>query len=339
MINKQNVSLQQDISNKLCVAYGADDNYAKYLGISMLSLFEANKDFDEIDVFVMDCEISKSNKKKLIKIADEFNRNIYFLNMKDFISGLKLNMGAKKISVASYCRLFLSSVIPDTYSKILYLDCDTIVTENLRRLWNVDVSGYMAAGVKDTVERYYLKKIVLTPSDLYVNAGVLLINLERWRNENVLSQFLNFIEKFEGNVPHHDQGTINAVCNKKIIALSPEYNVFSNMYTFSSEAIKRIYMMDSYYSQKDLDYAKNNPAIIHFTTGLVGRPWEKNCTHPMKDAFINVAKKSPWKNEPILPDSRGFALKAFTLIYRYTPHFLSENIYRAGNRIKELLQN
>lgn len=325
------------MKEKLCVAYGADDNYAKILGISMLSLFQSNKDFNEIVVYIMDCKISDINKEKLIKIADEYNRKLYFASMEDSISGLNLNMGARKIAIASYSRLFLSSVIPDTYNKVLYLDCDTIVRGNLSKLWDVDLTDYMAAGVLDTVERHFLRKIGLSQSDLYVNAGILLINLTKWRNENIEQQFLNFIEKFEGNVPHHDQGTINAVCNKKILIISPEYNVTSNIYTFSAKTIKRIYFMNKYYSQKKLDDAKNNPAILHYTTGLVGRPWEKNCTHPMKEEFIKVAEKSPWKDNFPLPDSRRFALKAFTLFYRYTPLFVSETVYRIGNWFKDLV--
>lgn len=321
----------------LCVAYNADDNYAKYLGISMLSLFEANKEFKGIDVYIMDCGISDKNKEKLVKIADEYGRRIFFASMKDFISGLKLNMGHKKIASATYARLFLSSVVPETYKKVLYLDCDTIIMDNLSSLWKTDLKDFFAAGVRDTVERYAVTRIGLTKRDLYVNAGVLLVNLSAWRKHNIQKAFLDFIEKFGGNVPFHDQGIINGVCGKSIFALSPRYNVTSNMFTFTSDSIRKIYYMDSYYSEKELTEARKNPAILHFTTGLVGRPWEENCTHPKKDEFIKAAEKSPWKDDPLLPDSRRFTLKAFTFLYRHAPLFISENIYRIGNRFKEFV--
>jgi len=284
----------------------------------------------------MDCEITEANKKKLTGIAEEYNRKIIFVNMNDYITKLKLNMGAKRTPVALYLRLFLSSVIPPTYDKVLYLDCDTIILDSLRKLWDIDMTGYMVAGVKDTVERYYFRKIGLFPSDIYINSGVLLVNLAKWREENIVRKFIEFIDTFDGNVPHHDQGVINAVCNKKKLVISPRYNVYSNMFSFSAKSIRRIYYMNDYYTQRELDIAKKHPAILHFTTGLVGRPWEEYCTHPMKDEFIKVVKQSPWNEDTPLPDSRRLSLKVFTFIYKNTPRFISETVYRIGNRVKEL---
>lgn len=321
---------------KLCVAYGADDNYAKYLGISILSLFQTNLNFKEIDVFILDCGIGDSNKDKLLGIADEYNKNIYFISMDDYVSRLNLNMGSRKIAIASYARLFLSSVIPESYNRVIYLDCDTIVLDEVTKFWNLVLNDNFIAGVRDTVDKFFLKKIGLSPDDYYVNAGILLINLDAWRREHIEEQFMDFIKKFGGNVPHHDQGTINAICQKRILIVSPEYNVISNIFTFSARTIKRIYFMNSFYSQEELDLAKKKPVILHFTTGLVGRPWEENCTHPMKKEYIKVADRSPWKKEALLSDSRRFAVKAFAMLYKYTPLFISETVYRIGYRFTHL---
>lgn len=320
----------------LCVAYGADDNYAKFLGISMTSLFQTNEVFDKIDVFVMDCEISDLNKEKLISIAEEYNRSIYFIDMKKHISELDLKMGVRKISIASYARLFLSSVIPEEYGRVLYLDCDTIIMDELTNLWNTDLDGFMIAGVQDTVDKYFLSKIGLTQDDFYVNSGIMLINLSVWRSGKLKQSFIDFIKKYNGNVPHHDQGTINAVCNKSKRILSPRYNVTSNIYSFSAKTIKRIYYMNSYYHQVELNEAKKRPVIIHFTTGLVGRPWEENCSHPRKDEYIRIAANSPWKDSLLQPDSRKVAVKVFHFFYKYTPHIITETAYRLGNWIMHL---
>lgn len=323
-------------NRSLCVAYAADDNYTKYLGISMLSLFQSNKDFGEIVVFVLDCGIQNPNKEKLKFIAEKFHRELNFMSMEAAISGLALNMGARKISIASYARLFISSIIPKSYGRVLYLDCDTIVRDCLADIWNVDLEGCMVAGVRDTVDRFFLKKIGLEPDEYYVNAGVLLINLAAWRENDVECQFMDFIRKFEGNVPHHDQGTINGVCVKKKRIVEPRYNAISNIYSFSAKTIKSIYFMDSYYSEQELEEAKKEPAILHFTTGLVGRPWEKNCTHPMKEEYLKVANISPWKNDSLLSDGRKLSVKFFSCLYNHMPLFLSELVYRSVCRLTHL---
>lgn len=315
-------------NQRLCAAYAADDNYTKYLGISMLSLFLSNKAFTKIEVFILDCGITNPNKEKLQSIAEKYNRQIYFISMKEAVSGLDLHMGTRKISIASYARLFLASIIPESYNRILYLDCDTIVREYLVEFWMVELKGYLVAGVRDTVDSFFLKKIGLETDEYYVNAGIILINLEGWRREKIEKNFMDFICKFNGNVPHHDQGTINGVCRKKKRIVAPGYNVTSNIYTFSAKTIKKIYFMKNFYSQKELEEAKKHPAILHFTTGLVGRPWEKNCTHPMREEYLKIAKMSPWKEDSLLPDSRKLSVKVFSGFYRLVPHFFSEAVYR-----------
>ena len=315
-------------SQKMCVAYAADDNYAKYLGISMLSLFQSNQEFKEIGVYVLDCGIGVENKEKLKFIAEQNNRDINFCSMEVAVSGLDLQMGVRKIAVASYARLFLASIIPKECDRILYLDCDTIVRNSLNEYWNTNLENDMVAGVRDTVDSFFLKKIGLDSEDYYVNAGILLINLAGWREQHLEAQFMEFIRKYNGNVPHHDQGTINGVCKNKKCIVAPRYNATSNIYSFSAKTIRRIYFMNSFYSQRELEEAKKNPAVLHFTTGLVGRPWEENCTHPMKEEYLRIAKESPWKNDPLLPDSRKLSVRVFSAFYRYAPLFLSEAAYR-----------
>lgn len=323
-------------SQSLCAAYAADDNYGKYLGISMLSLFESNKDFEEITVFVLDCGMKEPNKERLKSIAERYKRKVYFMSMEKAVSALDLRMGARKISIASYARLFLASVIPGDYDKLLYLDCDTIVRGSLRDLWNMEMGNYLIAGVRDTVDLFFLKKIGLEPEEYYVNAGILLVHLKAWREEQLESQFMDFIRKFEGNVPHHDQGTINGVCVKRKGILPLKYNVTSNIYSFSAKTIKRIYFLKEFYFEKELESARKNPVILHFTTGLVGRPWEKGCTHPMKKEYLKAARYSPWKNEPLLPDSRKFSVKVFAAFYNHMPLVLSEQLYRILWRLSHI---
>lgn len=325
--NKKQEGRRKMGEKRLCVAYAADDNYAKHQGISMLSLFQSNQEFEEIDVFVLDCGISDRNQEKLQGIAEEYGRKIVFVPAENAVSGLDLRMGARKISTASYARLFLTSILPEGYDKVLYLDCDTIVRDSVKEFWNMDMQECMVAGVCDTVDSFFLKKIGLDAGDYYVNAGVILVNLDAWRRERIEKSFIEFIQKFEGNVPHHDQGTINGVCKGRKKIVHPRFNTTSNLYSFSEKTIKSIYFMDSFYSQKELDEAKENPAIIHFTSGLVGRPWEDNCTHPMKEEYRKAAASSPWGEAALLPESRKVAVKVFAFFHRHVP-LLAEVLYR-----------
>jgi lipopolysaccharide biosynthesis glycosyltransferase len=249
--------------------------------------------------------------------------------MQEAIDSLNLNQGAHKLAAASYARLFLGTILPECCQRVLYLDCDTIVQDSLKKLWNVPMDHALIAGVQDTVDKFFLKVIHLPENTRYVNAGVLLVNLKAWREENVQQKFMDVIARFHGNVPHHDQGTINAVCRGRKIYLPVRYNMISNLYSFPARTIRRMYFMDRYYSQKEIDRAKQHPAIVHFTTGLVGRPWEENCTHPERESFWETVKASPWSDMGMQPDRRKKSLKAFTFVYHHMPRSMFEVLYRS----------
>ena len=63
-----------DITNSACIVYASDDNFAEILGISVISLFENNKDMQEIIVYILDSGISIVNKEKIESIFKEYNR-------------------------------------------------------------------------------------------------------------------------------------------------------------------------------------------------------------------------------------------------------------------------
>ncbi len=322
--------------NTLCVAYGADDNYAKLLGTSMLSLLEHNTDFERIVIYVLDCGIRPENRRNLAGIAEEWRREIHFIPMQEAIEGLHLNLGAHKIAVASYARLFLASLLPEAFDRVLYVDCDTLVLDSLRPFWETDFNGALIAGAQDVVDSYFLNIIRLPKTNKYINAGVLLINLAAWRAEKMQDRFLEIIESFGGNVPHHDQGTINAACGSQRVIVPVRYNFTTSLFSFSARTIRRIYFLDDYYTQEEMDAARANPAIVHFTTGLLGRPWEQGSTHPYRQAFRDTIARTPWAGTPEAPDSRYPALKAFTLFYKVVPKPLFEVVYRAFSWVLHL---
>ena len=312
----------------LHVAYASDDRYAKFLGISLTSLLKANTSFDGIVCHVLDCGIGGENKQRLSDIAQAYQRELTFYTVDNIKERLKLQGAAFTIATASYARLFLPSLLPMDVERILYLDCDTIVADSLETMWATPLEGKYIAGVQDTVDVFFQKVIGLEPKLPYINAGVLLINLKAWREDNLQAQFAAFIQRFGGQVPHHDQGTINGVCGDKRVLLPLRYNMTSNLYSFSVHTIERIYFLEKYYSQPELDQALRMPAIVHFTSGLVGRPWEEGCEHPERARFLSAKGETEWAQEPLAPLSLNFKTRVFTLFYRCTPRPVFEAIYR-----------
>ena len=322
--------------NVLHVAYASDDNYANLLGISLASLLKANTGFADIICHVLDCGIGEENKRRLASIAKSHQRTVEFYPMDDIEARLGLQGAAFRIAAASYARLFLPSLLPNQVDRLLYLDCDTIVAAPLDALWETPLDGVYIGGVQDTVDVYFQKIIGLAPELPYINAGLLLINLKAWRDDDLQSRFADFIRRFEGQVPHHDQGTINGVCAEKRLLLPLRYNMTSNLYSFSVHTIERIYFIKQYYSQKELDQALQSPAIVHFTSGLVGRPWEERCTHPERDRFLSAKADTPWASDPLAQFSLKLKTRVFAAFYRLAPRWLFETAYRMLGWVQHL---
>ena len=247
----------------------------------------------EINIYVIDNNIKQCNKNIIEDLVNKYDRRVIFLPFEKICDKLKTD---NTFSVSSFARIFLSKI--EEIEKIIYLDCDSIVNDSFEELLKIDIESYYVAGVLDNVNPFYKITIGIEVNSDYINAGFLYINLKKWREDKVEEKCLEFIEKYKGSVPHHDQGVINAICNKKIKILHPKYNVQSPMFDMDVKRMKKYEKsMVNYYTQKEIDEAKEKPVFIHYTAGFYNRPWNKNCTHPYKNKYIYFMNQTMWKGK------------------------------------------
>ena len=299
------------------VAYSCMDNYAQHAGVSILSLLENNKDIDEICVYIIDNHISEENKDNLRQIVNDYGRKIVFVDLYELSKSLK---SATDFCRSTYGKLFFPEL--EGVDRMLSFDCDTVVTGSLKDLLEMDMTDTLVAGVQDTVNPYFVHKIGLTNKDRYINCGgVIVLNLDLWRKMGTEKLCVDYVEEFNGNPPFVDQGTINKFCKDNKQILSPKYNVINPMFMYSVKQIKKLFKMETYYSQEEIDDAKENPLVIHFTGELYNRPWFSNCTHPLKDEYVKYLKMSPWSSELTEGDeSKNGKIQKF--VYYKCPFFV-----------------
>ncbi len=309
----------------LSVVYSSDDQYAQHVGVSMLSLFHNNQDFNHIDIYLMERNISTENKKRLKLIGAEYNRTIHLINFQEFTNKLKVNIG-NSISLNAYARLFLPSAINETVDKIIYMDCDSVINESLKDLWEKELDDYYAAGVLDTVSDGTKEKVNMDVDLAYINSGMLLINLKKWREDDIEKRFLKFIERYNGEVFHHDQGTINGVLNEKFLILHPKYNAMTPYFTMKKEGIIQYYGLKDYYSETELKEAVNKPVFIHYTPAFVNRPWIKGCKHPLASLYHQYLEMTPWKGNALGKDNRRIIEKFVAFLYNHLPFKMANGI-------------
>ncbi|MFR7994690.1 MAG: glycosyltransferase family 8 protein [Clostridium sp.] len=318
----------------LVVVYSTDDNYAQHTGVSIISLLENNKHFNSIKIYVIENRISNSNKVKLKKISDEYNRDIIFIDFNAYKNKLELNM-QWNISISAYARLFISSILPNDIDKVLYFDCDTVIVNKVDELVSCDIKDYYVAGVADTISNNMKSKVGIAKEGNYINSGMLLINLNKWRKDAIENKFIEFIENKNGSVAHHDQGVINGVLHSKLKILSPKFNLMTVYYTMKREDIISYYGIDNeFYSEREINDALKNPVYIHYTPGFTTRPWVKGCKHPKKDIYIKYLKISPWNDVKLKRNNQNIKVKFVNFLYNNLPLSIANNLCNTLMKMK-----
>ena len=305
----------------LNVVFSSDDNYAPHLGAAIYSLIYCNSDFEHIKVFIIDNEIREENRRKLSAIVDKTpNTEIIWIPFEKYREKLKLNL-MWNISLSSYARLFIAEMVPESVKRIIYLDCDMIVCQSLKELWDTDLNGKIIGAVQDTVGSRAKEQLNLSLNERYFNSGMLLVDLDAWRKHNIGTKCLHFLEIYNGQVHHHDQGVLNGVlCNEKYI-LPMRYNTITIHYFFNMRQIRKFYNETAdFYSAKEIEKAKNNPVIIHFTPSFTSRPWVKGCRHPLKKRYWDAVDHTPWKGMEPLKNQEKWYARLMDWRYRVLPY-------------------
>lgn len=298
------------------------------MGISMISLFENNRECEEITVYIIDNNINSENKAKLLSVGEKYERSVKLVPMPDLneLAGVELHTDSRW-PLSAFSRLFLDTILPCEIKKVLYLDCDILINDSLEGLYNTELDGYACGGVLDCVSRGHRANIGLTPGDKYINAGMMLISLEKWREDNMSDRFARFIISCGGRPPYYDQGVINGTLSREIMILDLRYNCYTALYDFSYSDLIKYRHPSGYYSENEIAKAVKAPAIVHFTTSFLSlRPWVEGSGHPFAEKWQSFRAMSPWADAPLRKDNRSAERKLAVKIYKAMPQGLSVRI-------------
>lgn len=306
--------------NELNILFSSDDNYAQHLGVAMRSVLENNRDFAVVRIYIIDNEISDLSREKLCRTAAEFtNAAIFWIPYNKWKSQLQLNM-TWNISISSYARLFVADMLPDEIDRVLYLDCDMIVCNSLRNLWNTDLKGCVLGAVQDTISDATKAAVGLMPEERYFNAGMLLIDLAKWREQGTGRKCLSFIKEKNGAVVHHDQGVLNGVLRNQWFRLPPCDNLMTIHFIFIRERMIDYFGENAeFYSGNEIVSAKEHPVIIHYTPSFTSRPWCRDCKHPLRSLYWENLDKTPWKGAKPEKSQDKWYVKLINWRYRNLP--------------------
>lgn len=305
------------------VVYHSSDSFAQVTAVSIASLFENNKDMQDIVVFLIEHDISEENKGKIKSLAEKYSRTINFIPMPDI--NKTQNLGLQSIKSTwlydSFCRMYLDEILPPYVERVLYLDGDVLVNDSLKELWETDLNGRCAAAVTDSLGEEYYELFGLSKTAKYCNSGVILIDLKRWHEKEIGKKVSEYVHEHNGYVFFMEQTVLNAVLDSKLYILHPKFNVFTLMLCLSYKEHMQLRKPKRFYSEQMIQEAISRPCLIHLTTCFftVNRAWIENNNHPAKELYIKYAKLTPWKNAPLLPDNRGINKKFIDFFVQRLP--------------------
>lgn len=272
------------------VISASDSNYARHLGAMMVSLLENTSSKENIEFLIIDGDISVEDKERLYECSEKYGCKITFLKLNpDRYKNLTVK---SYVSQVTYFRIFLPEILDSSIKKGIYLDCDLIVKGDIAKLWEIDVSQYFLAAVEDIgMENTgdfgaVVKRHIGMPRRIkYFNAGVLIINIDKWRTANISDKLRDYLLVNKEKITFADQDGLNAVFMEQWLSLPMEWNLQSCIFELLNK--NRI-------TRKDMMDAVLNPMIIHYTEK--SKPWYPTDIHPLKSEYIKYACLTPWRD-------------------------------------------
>lgn len=303
--------------NKLHIVYATDDNYAQHVAVSIKSICNSTKDISNFDFYILGNNLSPSIVDKLRIMLTTSCLSYNLIDISNYFNNLPEGISVANLSISTYSRLFLADILPHEVERVLYLDCDTLIMQDISALCDFPMGNNLIGGVEDTMYSEMKTQIGLDTNDSYINAGVLLINLKGWRENKITPVFLDFISKYNGEVPHLDQGVINGIFRNHLV-LPLRYNVQSPIYAIHKyERLLKFYRIKSFYTKEEMDQAKANPTIIHFTSFFVERPWFRFCLHPKRNLYRDLLRETPFAGNKLQKNRYGITRMIRMLCFRY----------------------
>ena len=247
---------------KVPVVFITDSNFMFAFGVALTSmLINANAGtFYEI-YLLHSPDVSASDLDKISKTIEKYgNASIKYINMGDKYATAPTI--SHRISNACYYKLSIAELLPHL-DKVIYIDVDTFIRQDLSEMFGIDISDYYIGGVLGLYHyfqaRHLIDKLQIPTIDDYINAGVMLMNLKKIRNEGMEDKLKTLIGALSD-----DQDIMNKVYYGKIKLIHPKWNL-------TLVSLRSWNGADAIYPKIISTEAYNNPAIMHDAGEL--KPW------------------------------------------------------------------
>lgn len=270
--------------NNIPVVTASDENYAPYLSVMLSSLLEHVSKEVSLNIYVIDDEISAASKEKLRETVQSKSdkATIQYLTVdgqvyEDFLV-------SDHITTTAYYRISLPKILKKyNYKKVLYIDADTLILDDVTELYQQDLEQKTIGAVIDPGQTKALERLGIDSTDYYFNSGVMVIDIDRWNEKGITEKTIDFLKNHGDRIIYHDQDALNAVLYEDWASLHPRWNMQSSLIFDRHPAPTASY-------EKLYKEGNQAPAIVHFTGH--DKPWNTLEGHPYQASYMNLLAES-----------------------------------------------
>ena len=293
------------------IVIASNDYYAPYISTLLLSIADHTSPDRRYKIYILTSDMTATNKEKLKKtVSDQDNISIQYVDPGYLLDGYDLYTRGH-FSVETYYRLVLPELLRDV-KKIIYIDVDMIVKEDLAQLYDTDVEGLLLAAAHDAdtaglyngfqpdKKKYMDSVMKMKDPYQYFQAGTLVLNLEEFRKSFTTKEILDFAASQEWELL--DQDILNVLCEGRVKFIDMSWNV---MYDYAGIRLKEIIRLAPRWLYDMHIEARKHPKIIHYAGPE--KPWLYPETD-FGDVYWEYAKRSNFY-ETMIYRMTGYAFK------------------------------
>lgn len=281
-----------------------DNNFTMLLAVLLRSIEENHHTPERVVVYVVENGMSKLNREKLEGSIVGDMLSLKWLKLKDVLPHNKVPFDSTTYPLNIYVRLFIPHFLPVSVKRAIYLDVDMVVLTDISKLWYLDIgdktiavapepNGYVGDNIKN------FEELGLPPKGRYFNSGLILFNMERWRENGTTESVLSVIRNNRNFVFYPDQYGLNVALANDWLSLDPRWNTFSNV-------------------------KEPNPLIIHY---IGYKPIYSDYVGERRylNIFNSYLAKTLWKDYRVQSKYSRYVVKLFTKIKKFYFYRLSPN--------------
>jgi lipopolysaccharide biosynthesis glycosyltransferase len=301
-----------DRGKRITVVCCADDTYAMQLAVTARSAIENLRgSHSTLHLYVVDGGIKPHSRQMLLDSVRSPRCVTQILEaprclVGDDIDAISRSLGpngrtiSKYISTAAFFRMLIPDLLPREIDKAIYLDCDLVVRGDLEQLWDTNMGDHCVLAAQDTwinvvsdANGLLNYRELGLPSDAkYFNSGVLVLDLDAWREGGICRQAMDYLRSHQAFVRWHDQDVLNPILAGKWGQLDPRWNVnATSFYDFSKRRYRDWAQSGSLFPQNVYESMIRDPFIIHYVSHI--KPWTSWST-PREEEFWKYVDMTAW---------------------------------------------